>query len=328
MPGARGPRSRARRRASHLLSRIPTSSIPLRSASTRTSPFGSGAHHCLGAFLARAELQEALRVFVERVEHFELDEPVQWKPLSMGIWGPSRMRLRLNAPALSARVDAGTMPPPHAQVDTGTSAERDRYLAEVAPLRRAIAASVPELIERPRFPPLGRLVVTAARIGWAVYAGRLLDRRLDHDERREQTYRRLRLAATKLGPAYIKLAQLIAAGEGVFPDALVAECRLCRDQVRAEPWSAIRDVVEAELGDLDSRFADFDTAATAAASIAQVHEARLADGTRVMVKVAAASHPQARRTRPRGAGVDRAQAGGSHPDHRAGEPAGAGGAVR
>ncbi|WP_419931559.1 cytochrome P450 [Candidatus Poriferisodalis sp.] len=247
--------------------------------------FGSGAHHCLGAFLARAELQEALRVFVERVEHFELDEPVQWKPLSMGIWGPSRMRLRLNAPALSARVDAGTMPPAHAQIDTGTSAERDRYLAEVAPLRRAIAASVPELIERPRFPPLGRLVVTAARIGWAVYAGRLLDRRLDPDERREQTYRRLRLAATKLGPAYIKLAQLIAAGEGVFPDALVAECRLCRDQVPPEPWSAIRSVVESELGELHLRFSEFDSEATAAASIAQVHEARLGDGTRVMVKV-------------------------------------------
>lgn len=247
--------------------------------------FGSGAHHCLGAFLARAELQEALRVFTDRVEHFELDEPVQWKPLSMGIWGPSRMRLRLNAPALSARMDAGTMPPAHAQFDAGTSAERDRYLADVAPLRRAIAASVPELIERPRFPPLGRLVVTAARIGWAVYAGRLLDRQLDPEQRREQTYRRLRLAATKLGPAYIKLAQLIAAGEGVFPDALVAECRLCRDQVPAEPWSAIRDVVEAELGDLRSRFSEFDTAATAAASIAQVHEARLGDGTRVMVKV-------------------------------------------
>lgn len=281
--GAEGPE--AQERAGEQLSFDPYEFDP---AAPRAHPhlaFGSGAHHCLGAFLARAELQEALRVFVERVEQFELDEPVQWKPLSMGIWGPSRMRLRLNAPALSARVDAGTMPPAHVHADIGTSAERDRYLAEVAPLRRAIAAGVPELIERPRFPPLGRLVVTAARIGWAVYAGRLLDRRLDPDERRERTYRRLRLAATKLGPAYIKLAQLIAAGEGVFPDALVAECRLCRDRVHAEPWSAIRDVVEAELGPLGERFADFDAVATAAASIAQVHEARLPDGTRVMVKV-------------------------------------------
>ena len=247
--------------------------------------FGSGAHHCLGAFLARAELQEALRVFVDRVESFELSEPVQWKPLSLGIWGPSRMHLRLNAPPLAERVPAGTLPPASTPADLGTSAERDRYLAEIAPLRRAIHNSVPELIARPRFPPLFRLVTTAARIGWAVYAGRLLDRRLGPDERREQIYRRLRLAATKLGPAYIKLAQLIAAGEGVFPDALVAECRLCRDQVPAESWPAIRAVVEAELGPLDERFSHFDSEATAAASIAQVHAGRLPDGTRVMVKV-------------------------------------------
>jgi ubiquinone biosynthesis protein len=247
--------------------------------------FGSGAHHCLGAFLARAELQEALRVFVSEVESFELSEPVQWKPLSLGIWGPSRMHLRLNAPPLAERVPAGTLPPAEVQAELGTSAERDQYLASIAPIRRAIHDSVPELITRPRFPPVLRLVVTAARIGWAVYAGWLLDRRLDPDERRERIYRRLRLAATKLGPAYIKLAQLIAAGEGVFPDALVAECRQCRDQVPAEPWTAIRAVVEAELGDLDSRFSEFDTEATAAASIAQVHAARLPDGTQVMVKV-------------------------------------------
>jgi len=247
--------------------------------------FGSGAHHCLGAFLARAELQEGLRAFVERVESFELSEPVEWKPLSLGIWGPSRMHLRLNAPTQGARVGAGTLRAGGTAVDAATSAEQDRYLASVAPIRRAIRESVPALIMRPRFPPLFRLLVTAARIGWAVYAGRLLDRRLDPDERRERTYRRLRLAATKLGPAYIKLAQLIAAGEGVFPDALVAECRLCRDQVPAEPWSAVRDVVEADLGPLEGRFAHFESEATAAASIAQVHAARLPNGTNVMVKV-------------------------------------------
>lgn len=247
--------------------------------------FGSGAHHCLGAFLARAELQEALRAFTERVERFEVSEPVVWKPLSMGIWGPERMQLRLNAPPSPSHFEAGTRPVPRSHVRSGVSAERDSFLASVAPLRRAISDSVPELIDRPRFPPLRRLVVTAARIGWAVYAGRLLDRRLDADQRRERIYRRLRIAAAKLGPAYIKLAQLIAAGEGVFPDALVAECRMCRDRVPAERWSAVRKLVENELGPLDDRFSRFETEPTAAASIAQVHEAWLADGTRVMVKV-------------------------------------------
>ena len=295
--------------------------------------FGSGAHHCLGAALARAELQEALRAFVERVERFELRAPVEWKPLSQGIWGPARMELTLHPPdhaagtnGATARVSAGTLPPPDrygpdeatgagsgangasaplhgadattasppgtsatsGAVDrhaTGMSAEHDRFLAEVAPLRRAIRDSVPPLIARPKFPPLGRLVVTAARVGAALYWGRLVDRRLDHDERRARTYRRLRRAAEKLGPAYIKLAQLIAAGEGVFPDALVDECRRCRDQVPTEPWPTVKRITEAELGPIDDRFAEFDTEAVAAASIAQVHNAVLADGSPVVVKV-------------------------------------------
>lgn len=279
--------------------------------------FGSGAHHCLGAALARAELQEALRAFVEQVERFELRAPVEWKPLSQGIWGPARMELTLHppdsahgAPGTAGRVAAGTLPPPHTYgangtIDaahgtngataapdefdvrsaTGTSAEHDRYLADVAPLRRAIRDSVPPLIARPKFPPLGRLVATAARVGAALYWGRLVDRRLDHDERRARTYRRLRRAAEKLGPAYIKLAQLIAAGEGVFPDALVDECRRCRDQVPTEPWPTIERITEAELGPIDDRFAEFDTEAVAAASIAQVHNAVLRDGSPVVVKV-------------------------------------------
>ena len=253
--------------------------------------FGSGAHHCLGAFLARAELQEALRAFVDRVESFELSEPVEWKPLSMGIWGPARMSVVVHSPgsapqrSASDHFDAGTLSPERLPADRAASAEHDRYLVSVAPHRAAIRASVPELIERPKLPPLARLAVTAARIGWAVYAGRLLDRRLAPEQRRARTYRRLRRAAEKLGPAYIKLAQLIAAGEGVFPDALVFECRRCLDRVPAEPWPAIRKILEAELGPLDRRFCDIDSEVTAAASIAQVHEGTMADGARVMIKV-------------------------------------------
>ena len=287
--------------------------------------FGSGAHHCLGAALARAELQEALLAFVERVERFELRAPVAWKPLSQGIWGPARMELNLHPPAAEPKleitpppVSAGTLPPPEARrsdaaaagddgidPDTAhgangavgpangsalreaadTAAQHDRYLAQVAPLRRVLRESVPRLISRPKFPPLGRLVVTAARIGTALYWGRLVDRRFDRADRQARTYRRLRGAAEKLGPAYIKLAQLIAAGEGVFPDALVDECRQCRDQVPTEPWPEMRRIVEADLGPIDERFARFAPEAVAAASIAQVHEAVLRDGTEVMVKV-------------------------------------------
>ena len=56
--------------------------------------FGSGIHFCLGASLARAELQEALALLARRMPDLELDGPIEWKPASVGIWGPSRLPLR------------------------------------------------------------------------------------------------------------------------------------------------------------------------------------------------------------------------------------------
>lgn len=56
--------------------------------------FGSGIHHCLGAHLARAELQEALVVIADRMPTLALDGPVEWKPEQFGIWGPARLPVR------------------------------------------------------------------------------------------------------------------------------------------------------------------------------------------------------------------------------------------
>jgi ubiquinone biosynthesis protein len=97
---------------------------------------------------------------------------------------------------------------------------------------------------------------------------------------------RLRRAAEALGPTYIKLGQIISSGEGVFPAELVSEFKKCRDQVPAEPFTAVRIVVEADLGArLEDVFAEFDPTPLAAASIAQVHAATLRTGERVVVKV-------------------------------------------
>ena len=56
--------------------------------------FGSGIHHCLGAALARAELQEALSVLARRMPALVLDGPLEWKPATFGIWGPARLPVR------------------------------------------------------------------------------------------------------------------------------------------------------------------------------------------------------------------------------------------
>lgn len=56
--------------------------------------FGSGIHYCLGAHLARGELQEALVLIAARFPDLALDGPVEWKPETFGIWGPSRLPVR------------------------------------------------------------------------------------------------------------------------------------------------------------------------------------------------------------------------------------------
>ncbi len=58
--------------------------------------FGSGIHYCLGAALARAELQEALPILARRLPDLELDGEVVWKPLTAGIWGPERLPVRFS----------------------------------------------------------------------------------------------------------------------------------------------------------------------------------------------------------------------------------------
>ena len=55
--------------------------------------FGSGIHFCLGAALARAELQEALPVLARRMPDLRLDGPIEWKPQTVGIWGPATLPL-------------------------------------------------------------------------------------------------------------------------------------------------------------------------------------------------------------------------------------------
>ncbi len=55
--------------------------------------FGSGIHYCLGAWLARAELQQALPILARRLPDLAVDGEIEWKPSFVGIWGPARMPL-------------------------------------------------------------------------------------------------------------------------------------------------------------------------------------------------------------------------------------------
>jgi cytochrome P450 len=57
--------------------------------------FSSGIHHCLGAALARAELQEALQVFVETWSEVTPDASPTWKHGRLAIWGPKTVPLKV-----------------------------------------------------------------------------------------------------------------------------------------------------------------------------------------------------------------------------------------
>jgi cytochrome P450 len=65
--------------------------------STPQMTFGSGVHFCLGASLARAELQEALPLLARRMPNIAVDGAIDWKPATVGIWGPARLPLRFDA---------------------------------------------------------------------------------------------------------------------------------------------------------------------------------------------------------------------------------------
>lgn len=66
---------------------------PAQSAVAPHLAFGHGAHHCLGAALARAELQEGLRALVERIECPAVEPGSVWRP-PLGINGPEHLPIR------------------------------------------------------------------------------------------------------------------------------------------------------------------------------------------------------------------------------------------
>ena len=168
-------------------------------------------------------------------------------------------------------------------LDDPTALSWRRGLGEV---RARSIAEVPALTRPSRWPPGARLLTVTRRLGTAVGLWALRERRAGGATSRAGISRRLRVAAERLGPTYIKLGQIISSGEGIFPAELVGEFKLCRDRVPAEPFRVVREVIEADLGrPLEEVFRWVDRSPLAAASIAQVHAATLRTGESVVVKV-------------------------------------------
>lgn len=90
----------------------------------------------------------------------------------------------------------------------------------------------------------------------------------------------------EFGATYIKLGQFIASSPTVFPAEYVTEFQSCLDKTPPVAYETIRAIIERDLGrSVHSVYAFVDPAPLATASIAQVHRARLLDGTEVVIKV-------------------------------------------
>jgi ubiquinone biosynthesis protein len=96
----------------------------------------------------------------------------------------------------------------------------------------------------------------------------------------------VRLAIEELGPAFVKLGQILAGRADLFGPEWIAEFEKLHSHVPAVAFDVLLPQLREDLsGEPQDVFARFDVAPLAAASIAQVHRAQLKDGTEVVVKI-------------------------------------------
>lgn len=161
------------------------------------------------------------------------------------------------------------------------------------PVPRARAATADPAAGRlplRQLPRLGHIVRVLVAQGFGHYVDRLRLKReasgADPAAVSTPEARRLRAALEELGPTFVKFGQVLSVRQDLFPEDVIAELAKLQDRVPPFPGDQARALIEREFNrPLAELYAEFDATPFAAASIAQVHHARLADGTDVIVKV-------------------------------------------
>ena len=101
-------------------------------------------------------------------------------------------------------------------------------------------------------------------------------------ERAEAFRKRL----VELGPAYVKLGQVLSSRADLLPPTYIEQLERLQDDVGPIPLDQVEEIVEEELGGrLSKLFGSFESEPIGTASLGQVHAATLRDGREVVVKV-------------------------------------------
>ncbi len=97
-------------------------------------------------------------------------------------------------------------------------------------------------------------------------------------------YRRFRLAIQELGPVFVKFGQIMSTRQESLPAELIKELKMLNDRVEPVPFEEIKATIE-EYAPIEKSFTYLNEQPFAAASLSQEHEAKLKDGSEVVLKV-------------------------------------------
>ena len=133
---------------------------------------------------------------------------------------------------------------------------------------------------------LGDVVRRIGIAGVLERAGQIMHWGVVGESVRLEPAQRLRLALEELGPTFVKLGQVMATRVDLFPPDWIVEFEKLHSEVPPVPFDELLPDVERALGRSPFEvFSGLDTKAYGSASIAQVHRARLQDGTPVILKI-------------------------------------------
>jgi ubiquinone biosynthesis protein len=133
---------------------------------------------------------------------------------------------------------------------------------------------------------LGDLMRRAGVAGMLERAGQILRWGEASEARNLTPHQRLRSALEELGPTFVKLGQMLSTREDLLSPAWTEELERLQSRVAPVPFDALLPQVEKALGRSPfDVFVDLERESYASASIAQVHRARLPNGTPVVLKI-------------------------------------------